>query len=371
MNKTMEVNETTKMNESMEMNETTEMNQTIEMDKTNEITQTIDNMINPRKVFSRVGLGFFIGSLVIYALQIVLGRLLVQWKPEWIMNMNINLMISAAIMYFIGMPTMFLIVKKIPAVKLPKRKMPVGKFLLALVMCFPIMYCSNIIGLITTWIIGLFKGSGVDNQLQTVVSDTNMLVILLYMVICAPIMEELIFRKLIIDRTVRYGQSVAIVLSGVMFGLFHGNLNQFVYAVALGMFFGFLYVKTGNIKVTIGLHMAMNFVGGFVSNFFMKAVRYEELEALLNQGNPQALMQFYMDNLPAYLAFMIYAFLLVALMIAGIVLLIVFRKRFVVEQGENVIPKGKRFFTIFINLGMILFCLFWIAMIVMQLFGIG
>ena len=57
-----------------------------------------------------------------------------------------------------------------------------------------------------------------------------MIVTFLYMVICAPILEEYIFRKLIVDRTVKYGQGVAVVLSGLMFGLFHGNLNQFAYA---------------------------------------------------------------------------------------------------------------------------------------------
>ena len=58
-------------------------------------------------------------------------------------------------------------------------------------------------------------------------TESNMMVTFLYMVICAPILEEYIFRKLIVDRTVKYGQGVAIVLSGLMFGLFHGNLNQF------------------------------------------------------------------------------------------------------------------------------------------------
>ena len=45
------------------------------------------------------------------------------------------------------------------------------------------------------------------------------------------------------------------LFSGLMFGLFHGNLNQFVYAFVLGLCFGFIYVKTGNIRYTIGLHM--------------------------------------------------------------------------------------------------------------------
>ena len=114
------------------------------------------------------------------------------------------------------------------------------------------MYCGNLVGTLITTVVGTLKGSAVDNALMTYATESNMIVTFIYMVICAPILEEYIFRKLIVDRTVKYGQGVAIVLSGLMFGLFHGNLNQFAYAFLLGMFLAFLYVKTGNLKITIG-----------------------------------------------------------------------------------------------------------------------
>lgn len=182
-------------------------------------------------------------------------------------------------------------------------------------------------------------------------------------------MEELIFRKLIVDRVARFGQGVAIVVSGVMFGLFHGNLSQFMYATVLGMFLAFLYVKTGNIKITIGIHMVINFMGGVVSTLLLKAIKYEELLELSSSGDVNALMQFYMDNLPGWIAYMLYIVFIFAVVIAGIILLIVFRKRFKVETGEVAIPKGKRFMTVFVNLGMLAFCLFWIATIIVQLFA--
>ena len=42
------------------------------------------------------------------------------------------------------------------------------------------------------------------------------------------------FRKLLIDRIVPFGQRVAVVVSGLAFGLFHGNFYQFFYAFSLG-----------------------------------------------------------------------------------------------------------------------------------------
>lgn len=321
------------------------------------------------KQFSRLGLSFAIGSLIIYAVNFCVTLVLQQWRPEWVNNTNISLLLSAVSMYFVGFPVVVALVRRMPKVSLPRKKMTVGQFLLALVMCYPIMYCSNLVGTILTAIIGVLKGGTVANPLLNVVTDTNMALILLYMVICAPIVEELVFRKLIVEHTVRYGQGVAIVVSGVMFGLFHGNLNQFMYAALLGMFLAFLYVKTGNIKVTIGVHMVINFFGGVVSTLMLKAVNYTELLKLTqNGGSYEELMNFYMENLPGWILFMMYTLFILVVVITGIVLLIVFRKRFAVAPGEVVIPKGRRFRTIFVNVGMIAFGVFWIGTMIVQLF---
>lgn len=326
-------------------------------------------MENAKKNFSQIGWGFLIGSAIIYAVQLLLSLALNLLKPEWLKNTNISLVLSAASMYLIGMPILIALVRRVPATIIPKKRMSAGQFILAWFMCFPIMYGSNLVGVILTSIIGMLKGSGVNNAVFNTVSDTNVIIIFLYMVILAPIMEELVFRKLIVDRAVRYGQGVAVVLSGLMFGLFHGNLNQFIYATLLGMFFAFLYAKTGNIKITIGLHMAVNFMGGLMSTLLLRALEYDELLELTGSGaTTEALMEYYMAHLPGLIGFMLFGFLIFAGVITGIVLLVVFRKRFKLEKGEIEIPSGQRFDTIFINMGMLVFCLFWIVMIIMQLF---
>ena len=334
-----------------------------------ETIQKNESMAEAGKQFSRLGLSFAIGSLITYAVKLCVTLVLQQWKPEWVNNTNISLLLSAVSLYFLGFPVVVALVKGMPKVSLPRKKMTVGQFLLALVMCCPIMYCSNLVGTILTAIISVLKGGTVANPLLNVVTDTNVALILLYMVICAPIVEELVFRKLIVEHTVRYGQGVAIVVSGVMFGLFHGNLNQFMYAALLGMFLAFLYVKTGNIKVTIGVHMVINFFGGVVSTLMLKAVNYTELLKLTqNGGSYEELMNFYMENLPGWILFMMYTLFILIVVITGIVLLIVFHKRFTVAPGEVVIPKGRRFRTIFVNVGMIAFGAFWIGTMIVQLF---
>ena len=320
-----------------------------------------------KKSFSGLGWRFLIGTLIIYAVQMAVGAIVGVVKPEWLQNTTINLILAVMPLYLIGMPILIALVKRMPGEAPAKKSIKPGQFAVALIMCYALMYCGNLVGTLITTIVGALKGSAVDNALMTYATESNMLVTFLYMVICAPILEEYIFRKLIVDRTVRYGQGVAIVLSGLMFGLFHGNLNQFAYAMLLGMFLAFMYVKTGNLKITIGLHMCINFMGAVVSVLLLKAIHLEEYqEIVMNGGDTEDIMNFMMQYPPGWIGYMIYVLFILAAVITGIVLFIVFRKRFAVEPGQ--IPKGQRFKTVICNPGMLCYCIFWIVMIIIQMF---
>lgn len=320
-----------------------------------------------RKHFTKLGLMFFLGSVIIYGLQFGIINLVQIFKPEWLMNGDISLMVSLIPMYLIGMPIMILLVKTVPAVKLEKHSMKVWQFLLALLMTFCIIYSSNIVGTIISTIVGFIKGSAVNNVVMQITSGTSIITMIVYMVICAPIMEEVIFRKLIVDRTVRYGQGVSVLLSGLMFGLFHGNLNQFVYAFALGMFLAFIYVKTGKIKYTIIIHMIVNFVGSVLATVIMDSMNYQGYMEALASGSQEAMMEVIMGALPGWIAYFGLVMFMGISIIAGIVLFILFRKRFTLVKGEVEIPKEKVFVTTVLNVGMILFSIFWIVLIIMQL----
>lgn len=273
-------------------------------------------------------------------------------------------------MYLIGMPVLILLVRTVPKETVERHRMKAGSFVIAVIMCYAIVYISNIIGNIMTAVIGFLKGGMVQNQVMDVTQSVSMWMILLYMVICAPIMEEFVFRKLIVDRTVRYGQGAAVVLSGLMFGLFHGNLNQFMYAFVLGMFLAFLYVKTGNIKITIALHMLINFVGGIVSSWLMRNVDTNAYLRVVESGDMGEMMAFVQENIGWLMGYGVFLLFIVGMMIAGSVLLIVnlVKHRFVLERGKVVIPKGKRFGTMIGNVGMGIYCVFWTVMIIAQLF---
>lgn len=78
-------------------------------------------------------------------------------------------------------------------------------------------------------------------------------------VIIAPVVEELIFRGVIMHGLKRnYSRVTAITVSGLLFALFHLNPWQFPATFVLGLLLGWLMVKTRNIGLAIIGHALNN-----------------------------------------------------------------------------------------------------------------
>ena len=77
--------------------------------------------------------------------------------------------------------------------------------------------------------------------------------------VIGPILEEIIFRKIIFGSLYkRFNFFISALLSSVIFGLAHGELEHLLLYAAMGFTFAFLYAKTGRILVSIAAHVAMN-----------------------------------------------------------------------------------------------------------------
>ena len=72
------------------------------------------------------------------------------------------------------------------------------------------------------------------------------------------------FRGIMLNKIRIYGDKVAIITTAILFGLFHANFSQFFYAVALGLVFAYVTLKTRTIKYSIILHIAVNMVGSVI-----------------------------------------------------------------------------------------------------------
>ena len=322
-----------------------------------------------KKHFSKLGLMYFVGTIVIYSLQYGALEIVEILAPELLENSDMSLLVTMLPMYLIAYPIMIMCIKKVPAKQeTEKKKMSVGQWLVAFIMCYALVYISNIIGNIMTSIVGVLKQGQVENTIVNITMNISPLMSFLFMVLGAPIMEEYIFRKLLIDRTVKYGEGLTILLSGAIFGLFHGNLNQFAYAFILGCFYGFIYVRTRNVLYTILMHMLNNFMGSILGMFILEKSGFLEIYEAMLTASTEEITALVMNNITGLVVYFVYVMVLLMIVFAGVILLILKRKKFYINHTQEELPQGQRFKTVTLNSGMLLFGTFWIVQIVTQLF---
>ena len=81
------------------------------------------------------------------------------------------------------------------------------------------------------------------------------------LVIVSPILEELMFRGLGFKLLERHGHSTAIVLTGLAFGVFHGQFEQLPAFVVFGCAMGYLRSATNSVYPGIATHALLNLIG--------------------------------------------------------------------------------------------------------------
>lgn len=98
-------------------------------------------------------------------------------------------------------------------------------------------------------------------------------------VILAPILEELFFRGLILERLRRYGDLFAILASSMMFSLLHSSLQSFPSAFICGIVFALLAIWTGSFLSPTIIHAINNALS--VATILLSANGYEAASNLV------------------------------------------------------------------------------------------
>ncbi|MDO4490813.1 MAG: CPBP family intramembrane metalloprotease [Lachnospiraceae bacterium] len=101
--------------------------------------------------------------------------------------------------------------------------------------------------------------TGYENTAAKAFQGQPLPLLIITTVIAAPIAEELVFRCMIYRRARHYyGIWPAAVISAVLFGIYHANMIQFIYALGFSAVLIFLYEKSGNILAPILAHAGSN-----------------------------------------------------------------------------------------------------------------
>lgn len=104
-----------------------------------------------------------------------------------------------------------------------------------------------------------------NNQYEGLFGGTNIVIEILNTAVLTGLVEEIFFRGLALSRLKRgMSRVAAVVVSAVIFGLFHGAFIAVCYATVLGLVFGFLAERHNSILPTVICHMFFN-----ASSFFL------------------------------------------------------------------------------------------------------
>lgn len=312
--------------------------------------------------FSRLGLVLFAFMGVAFAAQLVLivitmlvglvGGLDVDFD-----NQTVQIVISAISMYGVAFPVAALLMRLIP-----KQGRPGGETWSAMQLAACLVICIGIgfVGILLSQFVDVVFPSGGDGvQPEDMMTGAGMLLNIAMVVFAAPVVEELLYRKMLIDRIAAYGDGVSVVVSGLLFGLAHGNFSQFFYAFGLGALFAYVYIKTGHIGYTIGFHMFFNLIGGVFTVELNKGLMGVRDPA----GMVARLEQLFGVDLGPVVPLVCSALLTVYLVmsvvcaVGGLVILISRRKEIVFRPGEKPMVWGRRFSAVVLNPGVILYLL--------------
>ena len=113
---------------------------------------------------------------------------------------------------------------------------------------------------------GLAYFSPKYQQVSQIIYSGGLFMEIVSAVIAAPILEELLFRGMIYARLRDLcGAKWAIIISAAFFGIFHGNLVQFVYAFIIGLMLAYVYEKLKTIWAPIVFHVGANLISVLIT----------------------------------------------------------------------------------------------------------
>lgn len=322
---------------------------------------TLDDERQAKRRFSRFFFGVFFFLLIsnVVAVAVDIGMFFIFGEEKYIDLTNQSwyaLTLNVLCQYVIAFPIFYLIINGMPKTVRAKRGMKFSELVKLFVIAQAFMYVGNLVGTYLNLIIGSFIGKMPTNAISDLVYSSNVWILIAVAVIIGPIVEELIFRKLLMDRLGIYGDRVAIFVSAISFGIFHCNLYQFFYAMLLGLILAYMYSKTANVWYPIGLHMLLNFFGSVIPLLLAEGIAKLELLSTLNttEATNEEILALASD--PAVFFASLYMILDLVILVAGVVLFFKNRRRiFVSDRCEVCIPKEKRGSVIVGNAGVIAF----------------
>ncbi len=323
----------------------------------------LDRLRDGRKTYSRLGLAvvalfvvfFGVSMIFAYGAYYLFPGMEEQWWFDWFC--------SIVPLYCFALPAYLLCLRGVEkgahdpnfvsrGYIYEKPKFHIGHFAIFLVAGWGLTYIGSYIGQGLMDFLSMLTGYDYENSLSSSIENSPTWIVFLCTVIIAPIGEEFIFRKLFIDRARRYGDTAAILMSGLLFGLFHGNFFQFFYAFALGIIMAYIYTYSGKFYWPVAMHMFINLMGSVVMPGISKLLKFDEISEF-DLSNEEAFADLLSQYGTEYALMIMLSLLIYALMFAAIAIIICWfcMRKVRLGKGEAPLRSGDSFIAVFCNVG--------------------
>lgn len=274
-------------------------------------------------------------------------------------TINFSLIMMYLIIYPIGVPIIWTIFKhtKIGRLKptskemFQKPKVRAGKIFKWILIFLSLTYLSCIAANLLFSLIEKLTGFSLTT-INMISSDNTVsrLSSSFIIIIFAPIFEEILFRGAVYNSCEQLGGWSMVIACGIIFGLFHMNCSQIIYAAVLGVGACFLYKKTRSLVPGIILHLSLNLLGG-ISSVAVSFIDRDKLDLIMS-GDMQTIES--MDIMAAVpitvlgiIVMIIYAVIIIGLVLF-VIELVKHRASFRLYKGNTEISEKKKvalFFT--------------------------
>ncbi len=140
-------------------------------------------------------------------------------------------------------------------------KVPIWQYVILILGSILLTYGLNYLFTVTGF---TASSESYQNVAQSQYNVSLVVGLILYGVV-SPFVEEVIFRGFLYGRMKVYMHwIVALFLSSLLFGIYHGNWVQGVYGLIMGLIFGLVYEKYKNFYLPVIMHSIANLVAFFV-----------------------------------------------------------------------------------------------------------
>lgn len=171
----------------------------------------------------------------------------------------------------------YMIVHRLPYAETVRfKKMKVADMLLSIlfgILIQPVVTLINALSMV-------FAKNVIGGSMLEITQQVPFLAGVFLLAVMPAVMEESVYRGVFYNEYSKIHPLKAALLSGFLFGILHGNINQFCYAMVMGFIFALLIEATGSILSTMLVHFWTN--AASVVMLYLYPKLYEMAKAYYN-----------------------------------------------------------------------------------------